>query len=102
MQKPQTASVTAFDPAVVQTVTTAYEGALHEISAGCGYLPPRECRRAIASRMLMEARAGECDPDRLKIWGLAAVEDFEAIPLALAFGALLRHAAATAARSDEG
>jgi hypothetical protein len=89
------------DPVILGSLRTAYGTVLGEISAGCGYLPPRECRRAIASGMLLHASAGESDPERLKIWGLAAIEDFEAIPLALAFGALLRQAAVAAASSDE-
>jgi hypothetical protein len=52
----------------------------------------------MGARMLAKASAGERDPERLKIWGLAATQDFEAIPLALAFAALLRRAAETAVR----
>jgi hypothetical protein len=89
------------NPSAVAGVSKAYDGALGEITAGCGYLPPRECRRAIASRMLAKAGAGERDPERLKIWGLAALENFEAIPLSLAFAAMLRNAAAAAVRGDE-
>jgi hypothetical protein len=101
MHKLNAALSARLDPVAVRSVTAAYGIALGEIAEGCGYLPPRECRRAIGSRMLAKAEAGERDPERLKIWGLAATEDFEAIPLALAFAALLRRAAEKAARPDE-
>jgi hypothetical protein len=86
-----------FDPAVVGELAGAYESALDEIMDACCYLPSRDCRRAIASGMILEARSGEHDPERLKISGLACIGDVEAIPLGLAFAALLRHAARTAA-----
>ena len=88
---------TRFDPAAVGELAGAYESALDEIMDACCYLPSRECRRAIASGMILEARSGEHDPERLKISGLACIGDIEAIPLGLAFAALLRHAARTAA-----
>jgi len=98
MHKSDAAPTVRFDPTIVRNVTSAYGIALSEIADGCGYLPPRECRRAMGARMLAKASAGERDPERLKIWGLAATQDFEAIPLALAFAALLRRAAETAVR----
>ena len=100
MHKSDAAPTARFDPTIVRNVTSAYGVALGEIAEGCGYLPPRECRRAMGAQMLAKARAGEHDPERLKIWGLAATQEFEAIPLALAFAALLRRAAETAVRPD--
>jgi hypothetical protein len=100
MHKSDAAPTVRFDPTIVRSVSAAYGVALGEIADGCGYLPPRECRRAIGAEMLAKASAGERDPERLKIWGLAATQDFEAIPLALAFAALLRQAAETAVRPD--
>ncbi len=72
----QPLSDVAYDPATLQTLGKAYDEALRELKALSLVAEPHEeaIRLRLAHRILRAAAHGERNPERLKLFALAAIK----------------------------